>query len=55
MGSALNDQGKLNQALEAYNKALIINPDYAEAYNNMGSALYDQGKIDKAAKPITKL
>ena len=39
MGNALKDQGKLEEAIEAYNKAISIKPDYAEAYNNMGNAL----------------
>ena len=40
---------KLEEAIEAYNKALSIKPDYAEAYNNMGNALKDQGKLEEAA------
>jgi len=32
----LKEQGKLEEAIEAYNKALSIKPDYADAYNNMG-------------------
>ena len=31
MGNALKEQGKLEEAIEAYNKALAIKPDYAEA------------------------
>ena len=38
MGNALKDQGKLEEAIEAYNKALSIKPDYANAHNNMGNA-----------------
>ena len=38
MGNALQEQGKLEEAIEAYNKALAIKPDYAEAYYNMGIA-----------------
>ena len=34
MGNALQDQGKLEEAIEAYNKALSIKPDYAEAIEN---------------------
>ena len=30
MGIALQEQGKLEEAIEAYNKALAIKPDYAE-------------------------
>jgi len=35
MGSTFQQQGKLDEAIEAYNKALIIKPDYADAYYNM--------------------
>ena len=34
--NALKDQGKLDEAIEAYNKALSLKPDYADAYSNMG-------------------
>ena len=43
MGIVLKDQGKLEEAIEAYNKALSMKPDYAEAYNNMGVVLKDKG------------
>jgi len=39
MGNALKGQGKLDEAIEAYKKALSIKPDYAEAYYNMGNIL----------------
>ena len=54
MGNALKDQGKLEEAIEAYNKALAIKPDYAEAYNNMGIALKDQGKLEEAIEAYNK-
>ena len=31
MGNTLKDQGKLEEAIQAYNKAISIKPDYAEA------------------------
>ena len=37
--------GKLEEAIEAYNKAISIKPDYADAYYNMGIALKDHGKL----------
>ena len=49
MGNALQEQGKLEEAIEAYNKALAIKPDYAEAYNNMGNAL--KGIVFKQPNP----
>ena len=33
-----------DKAIEAYKKAIKINPDYAEAYNKMGIAFNDHGK-----------
>ena len=36
MGVTLKEQGKLDEAIASYNKALAMKPDYAEAYNNMG-------------------
>ena len=54
MGNALKDQGKLEEAIESYNKALSLKPDYAEAYNNMGNALKDQGKLEEAIEAYNK-
>ena len=54
MGIALQEQGKLEEAIEAYNKALAIKPDYAEAYNNMGNALQEQGKLEEAIEAYNK-
>ncbi len=54
MGIALQEQGKLEEAIEAYNKALAIKPDYAEAYNNMGIALQEQGKLEEAIEAYNK-
>ena len=54
MGNALKYQGKLEEAIEAYNKALAIKPDYAEAYSNMGVALKDQGKLEEAIEAYNK-
>ena len=30
MGNSLKEQGKLEEAIEAYNQAISIKPDYAE-------------------------
>jgi tetratricopeptide (TPR) repeat protein len=44
----------MEEAIEAYNKALSLKPDYAEAYNNMGNALKDQGKLEEAIEAYKK-
>ena len=53
-GAALNGLGKLDASVEAYNKALAIKPDYAEAYLNMGVALKEQGKLEEAIEAYNK-
>jgi tetratricopeptide (TPR) repeat protein len=45
MGSALQEQGTLEEAIEAYNKALAIKPDYAEAWLNGADALEKWNKL----------
>ena len=52
MGIALQDQGKLEEAIEAYNKALAIKPDYEAART---ANLYQQALIcnwDSIAKDV---
>src|SRR5437867_1497142 len=48
LGLALARQGKLVEAVEHYQTALRLKPDYAEAHNNAGSALVRQGKLAEA-------
>ena len=54
MGNALKDQGKLDEAIKAYNKALSIKHDYADAYNNMGNTLKEQGKLEESIDAYNK-
>ena len=54
MGIALREQGKLDEAIEAYKKALSIQPNNANAYYNMGIALREQGKLDEAIEAYKK-
>ena len=39
---ALKDQGKINESLNSFNKAISLRPNYPEAYNNLGLILSDQ-------------
>ncbi len=54
MGLALYYQGKLDEAIAAYQKAIEIDPDYADAYYNIGIALRKQGKLDEAIAAYQK-
>ena len=44
----MKDQGKLAEAVASYRRALELNPDFAEAHNNLGTTLKDQGKLAEA-------
>jgi len=54
LGAANNAQGKLDEAIAAYKKALLIKPDYAEAHNNMGAVFQAQGRIEEATAALNK-
>ena len=48
LGHALQEQGKIVEAIEHYHQTLRIKPDYAKAHNNLGLALQEQGKMAEA-------
>ena len=45
---ALQEDGRIDAAIEHYRRSAEIRSDYAPAYNNMGTALRAQGRIDDA-------
>jgi len=49
-GFALIRQSKYDEAIKAFDKAIELNPQYADPLSNKGVALYDQGKCDEAIK-----
>ncbi|MGL5061013.1 MAG: tetratricopeptide repeat protein, partial [Microcoleus sp.] len=48
LGNRLLSQGKRDEAVASYEKAIAIKPDWAEAYANIGSARSQQGNIEAA-------
>jgi len=48
-GSALQKEGKFDQAIEEFNTALRFKPDYAEAHIGLATALSGESKFDAAA------
>lgn len=47
-GNMLKEIGRLDEAVDSYQQALAIRPDYAEAYGDLGTVFKEQGKLDKA-------
>ena len=48
LGNALADQGKLEEAIAAFRRAIQLHPNSATAYNNLGIALSAGGKLEEA-------
>jgi Tfp pilus assembly protein PilF len=48
LGNTLQAQGKLDQAVASYQKALALKPELAEVHGNLGNALQTQMKLDDA-------
>ena len=46
--SCSKDQGRYDEAIAAFSRAIALKPDYAKAHNNLGIALKDQGRPDEA-------
>ena len=56
LGYALADQKKLGEAVAAYHKAIDLEPDDPDAYNNLGVVLCDELKAyDKAIASFRKV
>ena len=43
-----------DKAIEAYNKAISLNPNLAEAYNNRGAEYNGKGQHDRAIEDFNK-
>ena len=48
LGNTFQAQGKSKEAIDAYENAISIKPQYAEAYNNVANVFQDCGKFEKA-------
>ena len=54
LGAALRGQGKLQEAVQAYDKAIQLNPDYAQAHYNLGVTLKELGRLEEAEASYRK-
>lgn len=52
LGLAYHRATKYEQAVAAFQQAILLKPDFAEAYNNLGSSYYSLGEHRKAHEVI---
>ena len=50
MGNILRSQGKIDDAIRQYQKAVAVNPDHADTLNNLATALMAKGQREEAIK-----
>jgi len=50
VGIAIGRLGRFPEAIEHFEQALRLKPDYADADNNLGTALLQEGKVEEAIK-----
>jgi len=48
LGSALQENGRLDEAIDHYHRAIALAPDFPPAYNNLGTTLRAKGEIANA-------
>lgn len=53
-GVSLAQENKIDEAIEAFRKAVELKPDLAEAYINLGLLFFRQDKTDEAEKALLK-
>jgi len=53
-GAAFMAQGEYDRAIASFDKAIRIEPSFAEAYCNRGTAYYEKGQCDAAIADFSK-
>ena len=54
MSIVLKEQNMLDDAIDACSMAISLQPNHAEAYNNLGAVLKEQDKLDEAIETYNK-
>jgi Flp pilus assembly protein TadD len=47
--------GKLDESIDLYRKALEIDPNYQDALHGLGMSLFNHGRFDEAAEAANRL
>src|SRR3972149_1272449 len=53
-GLKYHTKGEYDKAIEAYTSAIVLNPNYADAYNNRGLEYDNKGQYDRAIEDFNK-
>ena len=53
-GTAYLNEGMLDEAIAEFKKAIRINPEYADAHNNLGNTYLNKGMLDEAIAEFKK-
>jgi protein O-mannosyl-transferase len=48
LGKTMTEEGRLSEAMDYFQQALTLKPDFAEAHNNLGTALAQRGRFQDA-------
>lgn len=54
LGNYYRDKADYTKAIDAYNSAVSVKPDFAQCYLALALTLYDIGKYDSAINPVDK-
>jgi protein O-GlcNAc transferase len=54
LGNALQSEGKFDEAIACYGRALALDPNYAEAYCNLGGALKEVARLPEAVAMLRR-
>jgi len=54
LGNALLQKGRVDEAIQMCEKALELQPDFAEPHNNLANALLQKGRVDDALRHYQK-
>ena len=54
LGAAQQGLGMVDEASKSFTNVTVINPNYANGFNNLGVVLKEQGKLGEAVKAYNK-
>ena len=54
LGAAYKNLGRLENAIDAFNKVIKLNPSFAYGFNNLGTVLKELGRLNEAIDAFKK-